>query len=330
MKKISAMRITAIITLVFSTSMSCSLNDSESLPSGDTPIAGIVSKEANLSTLAVALERANLNAPLNGVGSFTLLAPTNAAFDAFLSTNGYGSVADIPIETLQQLLRNHVFSGRIEAASMTALKRSYLVSAADGPSTGSFLSTYFDATNGIIFNGTSKITQADISATNGIVHIVDDVIDFPTLDTFISVDGNLADMEAALEIVAAQSDLPGMLADAEAGPFTIFAPINPAFDNLLDSNDSWTTLSDIDETYLTSIMEHHVILGNIRAADINLGDTKTTLEGDDITFSSLDGSLKIKDGAGNGGAVVGIFNIQAVNGVIHLLLSQVLLPDTTN
>ena len=57
---------------------------------------------------------------------------------------------------------------------------------------------------------------------------------------------------------------------------------------------------------------------------------EATIEGDNITFVSLDGNLEITDGSGNEGAIIGITDIQAINGVIHVLSNNVLLPDTQN
>jgi uncharacterized surface protein with fasciclin (FAS1) repeats len=114
------------------------------------------------------------------------------------------------------------------------------------------------------------------------------------------------------------------------GPFTVFAPTNDAFQGLLDSNMAWNDLGDIGETLLTSVLNYHVVSGNIRSGDLtNPGNTTaTTLLGQDLTIT-LPGSgnniADITDGAGNTGIGIIAVDVQAGNGVIHVL-NQVLLP----
>jgi uncharacterized surface protein with fasciclin (FAS1) repeats len=331
MKKSLNIRIVIFVSLVFATLLSCSSDDDGNLiPVPDATLVEVASQDPDLSILVSALEQANLTDMLNGTGPFTVLAPTNDAFSAFLSGAGFASVSDVPLETLRQILLYHIIKQQVDATFFTSLQRNYLVNEAAGPPGGTNLVIYLDATNGIIFNGTSKVTKSDIPASNGIIHKVDGVIDIPTLDTFISVDFNFEDLEASMDIISPLSTLPAMLKDTESGPFTLFAPAEHAFDNLLDTNGEWNSVSDIDETYLTAIMEHHVVSDNLLETDIKPGEMATTFEGDNIMFSSLNGNIEIKDGAGNEGTIIGVFNIQASNGVIHLLPTQVLLPDITN
>lgn len=331
MKKSLNIRIGIFVSLVFATLLSCSSDDDGNLiPVPDATLVEVASQDPDLSILVSALVQANLTDMLNETGPFTVLAPTNDAFSAFLSGAGFASVSDVPVETLRQILLYHIIKQQVDATFFTSLQRNYLVNEAAGPPGGTNLVIYLDATNGIIFNGTSKVTKTDIPASNGIIHKVDGVIDIPTLDTFISVDFNFEDLEAAMDIISPLSTLPGMLKDTESGPYTLFAPAEHAFDNLFDTNGEWNSVSDIDETYLTAIMEHHVVSDNLLETDIKPGEMATTLEGDNIMFSSLNGNIEIKDGAGNEGTIIGVFNIQASNGVLHLLPTQVLLPDITN
>ncbi len=329
MKKWLHINISIVMIVVFGTFQSCNLDDGNTVPVPTTTVVEVAMLEADLTILVSALERANLTALLSSSGSFTVLAPTNAAFSAFMSNAGYASVNDVPVETLKQILLNHVVQPQVDAALLTNLQRNYLVNSANGPE-GTKLVLYFDATSGITFNGTSKITKGDIPAANGIIHIVDGVIAIPSIDTFIAVDQNFKDLEQALDIVSPLSPVPAMLKDSGSGPLTLFAPSTHAFDNLFATNTAWNSVSDIDETYLTAIVGHHVVNGNLSKADIKAGEMATTVEGDNIMFKNLDGSIVITDGAGNQGAIIGVFDIQASNGVIHLLPDKVLLPDTTN
>ena len=324
LKSFLLVMVTALVTV------SCNIDDgAETIPIPESTLADLISADTNLSSLFAALERADLVTTLQGNGPFTIFAPDNTAFSNFLGAAGFGSVNDVPVETLRQLLLNHVVTGSIEASLLINLQRNYLETLADGPTSDTKVALYFDAVNGISFNGISTVTSGDKPGSNGIYHIVDGVIALPTLATFIGVDENFISFDTSLDLISPVSDLPDMLEES-TGPFTLFIPIEHAFDNLLASNSDWDFLSDIDENFLNSVMNHHVLNGNLRSTSINGGQTATTLEGDDITFVNLDGNLEITDGLGNEGAIIGFTDIQASNGVIHGIPNNVLLPDTTN
>ncbi len=317
-----------MVTVIIS--ISCNLDDGvDTIPIPDSTLIELISGDTNLSSLSTALERADLVTTLQGNGPFTILAPDDTAFDNFLGAAGFASVNDVPVETLRQILLNHVVIGSLDSAPLINLQRNYLETLADGPTSGTRLALYFDAVNGITFNGISTVTTADKPASNGIYHVVNGVIELPTVATFIGVDLNFESFETSLDLIAPVSDLPTNLEES-TGPFTVFVPIEDAFDSLLASNSDWDFLSDIDENLLNSVINHHVLNGNIRSTDISADQTVATLEGDDITFGNLDGNLEITDGSGNEGAIIGITDIQASNGVIHAIANNVLLPDTTN
>jgi len=317
-----------LLLFLFCGAMSCNLDDGNTVPITNETLLDIIATNAELSTLASALQKAGLESTLEGANLYTLFAPSNNAFSTFLSSKGFASVDAVPTVTLRQILLNHVLPGRVEASTFTNLQKNYIQTSAEGPATGTNLVMYFDATNGLTLNGTINVTQADIVASNGLIHLTDAVIDLPTLKTFISFDSNFVDFDTALDLIAPLSDVPNKL--SEDGPFTVFVPIEHAFDNLLDTKPEWNSISDIDETLLTAVIEHHVLEGNLRSTDLTAGQTLPTLEGDIIELYSLDGNLEITDGTGTDGSIIGVTDIQAANGVIHIIPNKVLLPDTTN
>lgn len=327
--RISKSFVILLVTAFFA--VSCNLDDGpETIPVPDSTLVDLISADTNLSSLVAALERANLVTTLQGSGPFTILAPDNTAFSNFLGSAGFGSVDDVPVEILRRLLLNHVVAGSLDSAPLINLQRNYLETLADGPSSDTKLALYFEADNAdITFNGISTVTTADKPASNGIYHVVDAVIGLPTLDTFIGIDENFKSFDTSLDLIAPVTDLPTSLKEGD-GPWTIFVPVEQAFQELLDSNDDWDFLSDIDENLLSDVIAHHVLDGNIRSTQISGGQTAVTLEGDEITFSSVDGSLGITDGSGNEGAIIEVTDIQTSNGVIHVIADNVLIPNTTN
>ncbi|RKN78073.1 fasciclin domain-containing protein [Ulvibacterium marinum] len=320
------------LTLILIAATSCNSDDNDGPPRSGENIVELAVATPDLSILVEALQRANLTDELEASGSFTVLAPTNAAFNTFLGQNNFTSVQDVPVDALTQILLNHVIGTELSSSDLTVLQRNYAATLASGPTEGSNLSLYFDATDGVEFNGISSVVNggADILASNGTIHIVDAVIDLPTVVTFVGEDFNFEQLTIALTSATPGTDFATILSGE--GPFTVFAPVDQAFDELLDSNPDWSSLSDIDESLLTAVLQHHVVSGNNRSSGLSEGLNLTTLEGDDITVSLQVNApfiAVITDGSGNDDVNIGFVDIQASNGVIHLI-DQVMLPDTEN
>jgi uncharacterized surface protein with fasciclin (FAS1) repeats len=249
---------------------------------------------------------------------FTVFAPGNDAFGAFTNPNS---------NDINAILSNHVIVGA--AAFSSGLSNSYVNTAAEFD-TDENLSLYINTDDGVTLNGVSNVVMADIVASNGVIHTVDAVIDLPTVVTFAVADPTFDSLQAALT-AEGQPDFVATLSGT--GPFTVFAPTNDAFQALLDSNDMWNELGDIDGGLLTSVLQHHVVASaNVRSGDLSDGIMATTLEGDDITINlpgTGDNIADVTDGAGNTGIGIIAVDVQAINGVIHAV-DTVLIPDTNN
>lgn len=276
---------------------------------GLTSLVGALTADGN-TTFTDLLSDAN--------GTFTVFAPVNDGFTAFTNPNA---------NDIDDVLYNHVISGAALAAA--DLSNSYANTAATN-SDGDALSIYVNTDDGVKFNGTSTVAIADIVATNGIVHAVDQVIDLPTVVTFATADPNFSTLVTALTELTPATDFVAVLSTltgTDPAPFTVFAPTNDAFAKLA---------AIPDEAGLTPILQHHVIAGaNIRSGDLTPDGTTTTpatLEGDTftITLPGTDGNIaNVVDGANNDGIGIDAVDVQAINGVIHVL-DTVLLPNTGN
>ena len=329
MKKLNFLtRLTALcLAIVFT--YSCSSDDDNTQTYQPETIAEIAVASPSLSILVQALTRADLVNTLNGAGNFTVFAPTNTAFEAFLAANDFASVNDVPVDLLTQILLNHVIDG--EFAS-TDLSTTYINTLATQAETGYNLSMFVDTTDGVTLNGVSNVNLnlANIDATNGIIHVVDAVIGLPTVVTFATADPNFSTLVTALTELTPNTDFVSILSRTEEGNgdsidpfFTVFAPLNSAFDNITIPS---------DETTLTTILLHHVVSGaNAQSGDLtpNGNTTVTTLQGDDlvITLPGTSGNIAdVTDGAGNSDIGIVAVDVQASNGVIHAL-NKVALPN---
>ncbi len=256
---------------------------------------------------------------LSGDGPFTVFAPVNDAFSAFTNPNG---------NALNNILANHVISG---AAAFSGLLSNSYANTLGTNVDGDALSMYINTDLGIVtLNGTSNVIVPDVVAVNGVIHAVDAVIDVPTVVTFATADPNFSTLVSALTELTPATDFAGILSRTSGGngdgldpDYTVFAPTNEAF----------AALSSIpEESVLTQVLLHHVVSGNVRSEDLTDGIMPATLEGDMITIN-LPGTgeniADITDGSGNSGIGIIAVDVQAGNGVIHVV-NQVLLPDTHN
>ncbi len=334
------------ISIYFNTSAGVRFNNAASVTSDGADISasnGVIHKIDAVLTLPDVVDHAIANPnftslvtalgipdglidTLRGDGPFTVLAPTNAAFDEFLDGTDIGG---IPVSGLTSVLLNHAIDGYISSDDLVALGSGYDNTLAIGPGDNN-LSLYFNTSDGVTFNGTSDVVIADVVGTNGTIHAVNAVIDIPTVVTFAAADPNFSTLVAALTDLTPNTDFVSILSRTEGDnldginpDFTVFAPTNDAFDDLE---------SIPGETELTQILLHHVVgEANITSGDLtNPGDTTaTTLQGADITIT-LPGTspniADVTDGAGNTDIGIIAVDVQAGNGVIHVL-NKVMFPN---
>ena len=74
----------------------------------DKNVYKIVARDADFTNLKAAIDKAGLATTLQSSGTFTVFAPSNAAFTAFLQANGFASLEQVPTATLKEILLNHV------------------------------------------------------------------------------------------------------------------------------------------------------------------------------------------------------------------------------
>ena len=149
--------------------MSENMSDDEMAAAvGDVTV--LASERDDLSTLVAAIEAAGLLETLQGDGPFTIFAPTNDAFEAYLGEMGM-TIEDAVADTaaLSALLTNHVVSAADDSAMVAGMVDNPFVSLA-----GNELPVTVDGDT--ITIGGAEIVEADIFATNGVIHVIDTVL----------------------------------------------------------------------------------------------------------------------------------------------------------
>jgi len=320
------LKITAVLFISLTTFQSCNDDNDNAIPYEPEPttnsIVDVALGSENLSTLVAALQKADLVTTLASQGPFTVLAPSNEAFNTFLSDNGFSSLEDVPVDVLTNILLNHVIGGRLASTDLTT---GYATTFAISSASDQSMSIFIDTTNGVRFNGVSSVTDANIDADNGIVHLVDAVIGLPSVVTFAVADPTFSTLVSALTRDDLTTDFVGVLSTATGtspAPFTVFAPTNDAFGSLL-SELGVSGLGDIDEPTLDAVLKIHVVAGaNVFDTDLTDNLTVSTLGGD-IT-ANVTGGATLTDASGRVSDIIAT-NVQANNGIIHAI-NKVILP----
>lgn len=141
--------------------------DEEALPAQD--IVDIVVSDPSFTTLAAAVQAADLVATLQGDGPFTVFAPTDDAFAAALESLGITAEELLASENLAGILTYHVVAGEFFAADVLTL---------DGQEvpTVNGQSVTISVRDGVVFVNEAQVTVTDITASNGVVHVIDSVL----------------------------------------------------------------------------------------------------------------------------------------------------------
>jgi uncharacterized surface protein with fasciclin (FAS1) repeats len=275
-------------------------------------IAAIAAGDENFSTLVTALDAAGLVETLDGEGSFTVFAPTNAAFEALGDTLN-DVLADS--ELLTQVLLYHVVDGKVMSPDAIALAGNEVDTLS-----GDKIALSLDGSS--LYINDAMVTAVDIEASNGVIHVIDAVLLPPTEEMAEDPMPSIAEIAAGDErftTLVTALDQAGLVDTlAGEGEFTVFAPTNDAFAALGSDLDAVLA----DNELLTRVLLYHVLDGAV-ASETALtldGQTVETLSGDSFDVAIREGNLYIDD------AMVIITDIPASNGIIHVI-DAVLVPS---
>ena len=252
--------------------------------------------------------------------SVTLFAPTDAAFVQFLADNGLNSLDDVPTDLLGAVLGNHLLFFPKTAANLRSYENTLTFVSFDH-NTFNQLSLYVDKSNGVKLNGNVNVVDADNIVTRSVVHKVDRVIALPNLVTFATSNPNFSSLVAALTRPDLSVDFVSVLNGN--GPFTVLAPTNAAFDNLLVAL-GLDNINQIPVDVLEKVLLYHVANGNARSSVLARGRRVHTLATPNTYFTQLINHQLFVFANQNQAKVI-VKDVQGINGVIHAI-DTVILP----
>jgi uncharacterized surface protein with fasciclin (FAS1) repeats len=299
-----------LILMLAIVTFSCSDDDPDPIqPMGDN-IVELLQDDARFTTLVDAVIRADLADALSADGALTVFAPTNQAF----ADAGITDVNAVPVNDLAEILLYHVVDAEVPSSNVAA---GSVTSFGGSPF---FISIAPD--NSIWINGSAEIIETDLDATNGVVHVIDNVLMEPTQSIAeIAVGFTMETNPEFTQLVGALSR--ASLVSAVSGGFddnlTVFAPTDAAFEDLY--NDLGVDgYEDIPLATLTDVLLYHVVPARAFSQDLRDGAELPTLLTNETSTVDLP-NLQIDDA----GLVPELLNVHATNGAIHVI-DSVMLP----
>tara|TARA_R110002095_G_scaffold187757_1_gene164987 strand:+ start:2827 stop:4008 length:1182 start_codon:yes stop_codon:yes gene_type:complete len=261
----------------------------------------------SFKTLAAALGAADLVEALKGEGPFTVFAPTDAAFKKLPSGTVETLLKPENKDQLIAILTYHVVPGNVAAKDVVKLKGAKTLNGQRAD-----ILTQDDK---VMVDG-ATVEAVDIQCSNGIIHVIDSVI-LPS-DKNIVVTASEAEKFKTLLTAAQAAGLAEVLADK--GPFTVFAPTDEAFAKLPEGTVS-SLLKPENKEKLAEILKYHVVAGRVYSEDVLAAGNARTLQGKKVKISASKGDAQV-----NGARLIAT-DIDASNGVIHVIDSVLLPPD---
>ena len=262
-----------------------------------------VASSAGLDTLLALVKTAQLELPRGE--RVTIFAPSDEAFAALPKATLDALLKPEGREQLRSILLYHIATGSVSSAELLA-RRS--VDTLNGQR------VVIDTSEAITIGG-ARLLTADVEFDGGIVHVIDKVL----LPASRSIGAIAADTPRLTTLTAAiaAAGLGEQLSD-ESGPWTVFAPVNSAFAKLPQGTVEALLLEE-NRSALIEVLGAHVVPGRIYSRDLLARRVAQTFFGQSVNFGLRDGRLTV------GGAAILAADIDAANGVIHLI-DTVLVP----
>ncbi|MDP5009827.1 MAG: fasciclin domain-containing protein [Crocinitomicaceae bacterium] len=265
---------------------------------------------AHTTLVAAVIEARLLPALTNPLSQLTVFAPTNDAFAAALSALGLTAGQLLASPDLADILLYHVLGAEVVSGSLTNGQ------IATPLNTDNTLKVTIDGTN--VYINQAQVTAANLQADNGVVHVLNGVV-LPAQTVADVALGSTAHTTLVAAVVEAR------LLPALTNPFsqlTVFAPTNDAFTAALTAlgitAGELLASPNLSDILLYHVLGAEVVSGSLTngqiAAPLNTANTlKVTIDGTDVFINQ---------------AQVTAANLQADNGVVHVL-NAVVLPSET-
>lgn len=308
------------------------INDTGALPDTSGMTSGDIIKTVdNFSLLAAAMDAAGMELAFNADGPLTIFVPDNAAFAALPEATQAALLAD-PVQ-LAQILQYHIVVDQANSAQLARLDT--LQTAAGEP-----LTITIGIDGGLLIDD-AQIVYTDLPAANGVIHVINRILIPPSLGLILPAaapeamafkeeapDETLEELKQAdtsqETVVAVINSISGLKTAATAiaaagmtdalqgrGPFTLFVPTDPAFQEMPEEQIA-ALLNN--RAALADRLRYHLVLGDINSADLAKQSTVLTASGEELVITVQEnGQIFVN------GVPVYQTDIEAANGTIHVI-----------
>ena len=273
-------------------------------------IMDLVAADARFKTLAAAVNAAGLGEVLSGAGPFTVFAPTDAAFESLPEGTVEALITEEGKTSLISILKNHVVSGRADLSS--ALGAGSISNLENNTLKVTF-------SEGSVRVNDAVLRQADVSTSNGIVHIIDSVL-VPTKEGPTSI-LETANKAGSFKTLLAAVETAGLEDYLESGEsVTIFAPTDAAF-NKLPAGTVEQLLKPENRKKLETVLINHALQGSVGAGTALSQGTAETLGNQTLTFKIKEGRFQVN------GITIDTVDLVCSNGIIHVVDEVILFEE---
>ena len=299
-KLLAPLSIVLLSVIVFS---SCKKDDPIVTPPKDITV--VATENGSFTKLVAALAKVDLVKTLQGAGPYTVFAPNDAAF-------GKVDLSATSNDDLKATLLYHVLAAKVLAADIKTGQTE--AGSAGGPK------LYISKNaNGVFINGNSKVIATDVAASNGVIHVLDNVLKVPTATIAGIVTADKANFSTLLSLVS-RAGLATTLSDPNAS-YTVFAPTNAAFDELSKTVNPAT----LSNEQVKQILLYHVVPSRVFSPELVNGDVTMADSNKGKVTIDLTNGATVKGKSNTTASKITGVNIMATNGVIHVI-DRVLLP----
>jgi uncharacterized surface protein with fasciclin (FAS1) repeats len=297
-------------------------------------IVEIAIANSHFSALVAAVVKTGLTGALSDSSvKLTVFAPTNDAFAQLPApfnnaTNIAGITSAANIAFLKSVLLYHVLGTKVKANQIADGRSSATTIKPSGTANDNTI--YFSKTFGFIrVNGNSDVIFANIKASNGVIHVINKVLLFPTKTIAGIAVGDSANF-SVLVTALAKANLVSVFTGS--GDFTVFAPTNAAFAQLPAPFNNKANINAINPTQiaaLANILKYHVVPSRNFAWDLGIFRRVTTLATapqNKVTTILGYNSGWVRGDANNMYSKITPADVLATNGIIQII-DRVLLPQ---
>ena len=276
-------------------------------PEPELTLVDLAQSDENFSTLVEIVVDLGLTDVL-ATEELTVFAPTNAAFEAISE-----AIPSLTNEDLEAIVTYHLVEGTILSNQLEARQ--------DVPMLQGEVTLVEVGDSGVLINNFATVTDADLQASNGVIHAIDQVL--------LPDEYRVALQGPSIVETALENDFSQLLNTADdlgltttlkfKGPFTVFAPTDDAFSALANAVD----LGAFTEEELTEVLTYHLLSGEVFSTDLQPQQAPESLTGELLYITADDDGVFVNSTS----QVIAADVDEPVNGVIHVV-DEVLLPNS--